>query len=90
MWSPGVQTVADIEVGLLINSAGMSYDHAEYFEAVSEADIAAMIQVNIVAVTRVNKYEHQPLQDRESSTCRCSCECSAQHMYCAALCSHRS
>lgn len=48
------QAVADIEVGLLINSAGMSYDHAEYFEAVSEADIAAIIQVNIVAVTRVS------------------------------------
>lgn len=52
-WQSVAETVADIEVGLLINSAGMSYDHAEYFEAVSEADIAAMIQVNIVAVTRL-------------------------------------
>ena len=35
-------------------SAGVSYDHAEYFDAVSQEEIATIIQVNVVATTRVS------------------------------------
>ena len=47
------QVLSNIPVGLLVNSAGVSYEHAEYFDAVSQADISAIINVNVVATTRV-------------------------------------
>ena len=35
--------------------AGMSYDHAEYFEQVDEQQIADLIAINVVATTKVHR-----------------------------------
>jgi 17beta-estradiol 17-dehydrogenase / very-long-chain 3-oxoacyl-CoA reductase len=53
VWEAIAAVVSSVPVGLLINSAGVSYDHAEYFDAVSQEDINSLIQVNVVATTRM-------------------------------------
>mmetsp|Transcript_13783 Transcript_13783/g.41618 ORF Transcript_13783/g.41618 Transcript_13783/m.41618 type:complete len:327 (-) Transcript_13783:525-1505(-) len=52
-WDSISAVLSSIPVGVLVNSAGVSYDHAEYFDAVSQADIATIINVNVVATTRL-------------------------------------
>jgi 17beta-estradiol 17-dehydrogenase / very-long-chain 3-oxoacyl-CoA reductase len=52
-WKRISAVVSSVPVGVLINSAGVSYDHADYFDAVSQADIDSMIKVNVVGVTRM-------------------------------------
>ena len=46
--------IAGLDVGLLINNVGLSYDHAEYLDAVDDQMIDNLVQVNIVAATKVN------------------------------------
>ncbi|KAL0123299.1 hypothetical protein PUN28_005677 [Cardiocondyla obscurior] len=43
----------DLEVGVLINNAGASYDHPELFTNVSEEVLARILQLNVAAVTGV-------------------------------------
>ncbi|CAG9461333.1 unnamed protein product [Pedinophyceae sp. YPF-701] len=43
------------KVGLLINNAGMSYPHAEYFDAVSDDLIADLVAINVTSLTRMVK-----------------------------------
>lgn len=44
-----------IEVGLLINNAGMSYDHPEYLEATTVATDIDLININVTAPTLLTK-----------------------------------
>ncbi|XP_011690236.1 PREDICTED: very-long-chain 3-oxoacyl-CoA reductase [Wasmannia auropunctata] len=43
----------DLEVGVLINNAGASYDHPEMFTKVSEEVLARILQLNVAGVTGV-------------------------------------
>lgn len=43
----------DLEVGVLVNNAGASYDHPEMFTQVSEEMIARILQLNVAGVTGV-------------------------------------
>ncbi|XP_077256309.1 uncharacterized protein LOC143894107 [Temnothorax americanus] len=43
----------DLEVGVLVNNAGASYDHPEMFTKVSEEVIARILQLNVAGVTGV-------------------------------------
>ncbi|XP_012530006.1 very-long-chain 3-oxoacyl-CoA reductase [Monomorium pharaonis] len=43
----------DLEVGVLVNNAGASYDHPEMFSDVSEEVIARILQLNVAGVTGV-------------------------------------
>lgn len=43
----------DLEVGVLVNNAGASYDHPELFTNVSEDVIARILQLNVAGVTGV-------------------------------------
>jgi 17beta-estradiol 17-dehydrogenase / very-long-chain 3-oxoacyl-CoA reductase len=43
----------DLEVGVLINNAGASYDHPELFTSVSEEVLARILQLNVAGVTGV-------------------------------------
>ncbi|XP_029669638.1 very-long-chain 3-oxoacyl-CoA reductase-like isoform X1 [Formica exsecta] len=43
----------DLEVGVLVNNAGASYDHPELFTNVSEEVLAKILQLNVAGVTGV-------------------------------------
>ncbi|GAB1867420.1 Estradiol 17-beta-dehydrogenase 12 [Camponotus japonicus] len=43
----------DLEVGVLVNNAGASYDHPEFFTNVSEEMLAKILQLNVAGVTGV-------------------------------------
>ncbi|EZA54209.1 hypothetical protein DMN91_000211 [Ooceraea biroi] len=47
------KTTQDLEVGVLINNAGASYDHPELFTNVSEEILARILQLNVAGVTGV-------------------------------------
>ncbi|XP_043277462.1 very-long-chain 3-oxoacyl-CoA reductase [Venturia canescens] len=47
------KAIEELEVGVLINNAGASYDHPEIFTHVTEETIARILQLNVAAVTGV-------------------------------------
>ncbi|KAK0181704.1 hypothetical protein PV327_003967 [Microctonus hyperodae] len=47
------KTIEELEVGVLINNAGASYDHPELFTNVSEETIARILQLNVAGTTGV-------------------------------------
>lgn len=47
------KTVSPLDIGLLVNNVGMSYDHAEYLDAIEDKLIDDLVQINIVAATKV-------------------------------------
>ena len=59
------QLLADIRPGTTVPdcsgrvAAGMSYDHAEYFDQVDEQQIADLIAINVVATTKVHLLERR-------------------------------
>lgn len=42
-----------LDVGILINNVGLSYSHAEYLDAIDDKLIDDLVEVNIVAATKV-------------------------------------
>ncbi|OAY67804.1 very-long-chain 3-oxoacyl-CoA reductase 1-like [Ananas comosus] len=49
------RAVAGLDVGLLVNSAGVSYPYARYFHEVDDHLLRTLINVNVDAVTRVTR-----------------------------------
>ncbi|XP_043261164.1 very-long-chain 3-oxoacyl-CoA reductase-like isoform X1 [Colletes gigas] len=47
------KSVEDLEIAVVVNNAGASYDHPELFTNVSEECIARILQLNVAAVTGV-------------------------------------
>ncbi|XP_011500124.1 PREDICTED: very-long-chain 3-oxoacyl-CoA reductase [Ceratosolen solmsi marchali] len=47
------KAIEELEVGVLVNNAGTSYDHPELFTCVSEETITRIIQLNVAGVTGV-------------------------------------
>lgn len=60
-WRRTTTVMTSLDVGLLINNVGLSYDHAEYFELLSDQDIKNMVEVNITSINQVSVYITQPL-----------------------------
>ena len=52
------EELKDLDIGVLINNVGVSYDHADYFDQIDDKLIDDLININIQAT---NKVEHQPL-----------------------------
>lgn len=48
------QLFGGLDIGILINNVGLSYSHAEYLENIDDKLIDDLIQVNVVAATKVN------------------------------------
>ena len=46
------KSISTLDVGLLVNNVGMSYDHAEYLHAIEDNLIDDLVQINIVAATK--------------------------------------
>ncbi|XP_066583381.1 very-long-chain 3-oxoacyl-CoA reductase-like [Prorops nasuta] len=47
------KAIEELEVGVLVNNAGASYDHPELFTQVPEETVARILQLNVAAVTGV-------------------------------------
>lgn len=45
--------IADMDVGVLVNNAGMSYEHAEYLHNVDMATVSDIIAINVTALTKM-------------------------------------
>ena len=56
-WARIGSVVSQLDVGLLVNNAGRSYDHAEYLDAVDEESINAIIEINIRSINKVRGVE---------------------------------
>ncbi|KAK9862621.1 hypothetical protein WJX84_010429 [Apatococcus fuscideae] len=54
-WASLQQAVSDLDVGLLINNVGLSYDHPEFFDQLPEGDALQMIQLNVMAATKITR-----------------------------------
>lgn len=53
LYSSIADKLKGVEVGVLINNVGMSYDHAQYFDKLPQDKIDALIRMNVVSVTRM-------------------------------------
>lgn len=53
-WKRTAAVMSTLNVGVLINNVGLSYDHPEYLEQLSEQQIKDMIEVNITSVNQVS------------------------------------
>jgi len=49
------KTIAGLEVGVLINNVGVSYDHAEFFDQIDDELIANLIKVNVDGTTQMTR-----------------------------------
>jgi 17beta-estradiol 17-dehydrogenase / very-long-chain 3-oxoacyl-CoA reductase len=52
-WNELSEVIAPLDVGILVNNVGLSYDHAEYFDAIDDKLIDDLVQVNIQATNKV-------------------------------------
>lgn len=53
-WGRLQEAVEGLNIGLLINNVGLSYDHPEFFDQLSEIDSHQIIQLNVQAATKVS------------------------------------
>lgn len=56
-WKRTAAVMASLDVGILINNVGLSYDHPEYLELLSEQQIRDMVEVNITSVNQASLLE---------------------------------
>ncbi|KAA6427626.1 MAG: hypothetical protein FRX49_02289 [Trebouxia sp. A1-2] len=54
-WQRTTTALASLDVGLLINNVGLSYDHCEYLEHLSDQDVRNMVEVNITSVNQMTR-----------------------------------
>lgn len=62
-WKRTAAVLATLDVGILINNVGLSYDHPEYYEKLSEQQVRDMVEVNITSVNQASmttKSSHLP------------------------------
>jgi len=52
-WEGLREAIAPLDVGILVNNVGLSYDHAEFFDAIDDTLIDDLVQVNIQATNKV-------------------------------------
>lgn len=52
-WSEIRGEMGKIDVGILINNVGCSYEHYEYFHSISDETVDNLIEINIRATTEV-------------------------------------
>ena len=55
-WTSIQGAIASLDVGILINNVGLSYDHAEYLDEVDEQLIDDLVQINVIAATKASLY----------------------------------
>lgn len=53
-WQRTTEAIKGLDVGLLINNVGLSYDHPEYYDQLNEQSIRDIVEVNITSVNQVS------------------------------------
>ncbi|KAK9823306.1 hypothetical protein WJX72_001797 [[Myrmecia] bisecta] len=53
-WARISASLKDLDVGLLINNVGLSYEYPEFFDLLDEGRIDDLIQINVVATTKMS------------------------------------
>eukprot|EP00922_Rhytidocystis_sp_ex-Travisia-forbesii_P043125 GHVS01064426.1.p1 GENE.GHVS01064426.1~~GHVS01064426.1.p1 ORF type:complete len:343 (+),score=59.75 GHVS01064426.1:78-1106(+) len=56
--------IANLDIGLLINNAGMSYPHAMYFNEVSPSLLDSLITLNVRAVLHLSHLVYEDMRSR--------------------------
>ena len=72
-WRRTAAVMSTLNIGVLINNVGLSYDHPEYLEQLSEQQIRDMVEVNITSVNQVSSHESssgRPVADLYGVVCR--------------------
>jgi 17beta-estradiol 17-dehydrogenase / very-long-chain 3-oxoacyl-CoA reductase len=55
-WVPLVTAaVGPLDVGVLVNNVGLSYDHAEYYDALDDETVNALVAINVQATNHMTK-----------------------------------
>eukprot|EP01116_Phalansterium_solitarium_P016367 TRINITY_DN3798_c0_g1_i1.p1 TRINITY_DN3798_c0_g1~~TRINITY_DN3798_c0_g1_i1.p1 ORF type:complete len:345 (+),score=133.99 TRINITY_DN3798_c0_g1_i1:61-1035(+) len=52
---PVKQALKDVDVGILVNNVGVSYDHAEFFGELDQERIDAIVRVNVFGTTAMTQ-----------------------------------
>lgn len=60
--APAIQ---DLEIGVLVNNVGASYEHADYLTAISRESVDQLIALNVVATTYMTKLVLPRMQERK-------------------------
>ena len=67
-WKRTAAVMATLDIGILFNNVGLSYDHPDYLEMLSEQQVRDMVEVNI---TSVNQASTQIWQQADWYTLHC-------------------
>jgi len=59
------QIIQDLDIGILINNVGMSYDHAEYFHLLEKDRIEKIVRINIFGTTHMTYLVLPGMLDRK-------------------------
>ncbi|KAL3133117.1 hypothetical protein ABBQ38_007016 [Trebouxia sp. C0009 RCD-2024] len=64
-WKRTAAVMASLDVGVLINNVGLSYDHPEYLEQLSEQQIRDMVEVNVTSVNQMTLIALPAMKDHK-------------------------
>ena len=70
-------SLSDLDIGVLVNNVGLSYDHAEYFDQIDDQLIEYLVTVNIQATNKVGAHQQctgsdgGALMNSLQQTCSC-------------------
>lgn len=53
-WKRTAAVMATLDIGILFNNVGLSYDYPEYYEKLSEQQVRDMVEVNITSVNQAS------------------------------------
>lgn len=62
------QKLKNLEVGVLVNNVGASYDHAQYFHVLDQEKIDSLIRMNVVSTTRMSHMVLSQMVDRKKGS----------------------
>jgi len=54
-WFGLAQNLAAMDVGVLVNNAGMSYDHPEFFDAVAAGTLDDIVAINVTSLSKARR-----------------------------------
>lgn len=57
VWRRVAGALQGLDIGLLINNVGLSYDHPEYFDELEEETIQDILEVNITSVNQARQLQ---------------------------------
>lgn len=72
-WAMLKAELAPLQVGVLVNNVGVSYPHAEYYEAIDDQLIDDLVNINIQATNKVCTYPLTPSIHEAGNSAKSAC-----------------